>query len=171
MPAPGPLAVLAALVVAGSLLLLPAAATAQGMTAQGMTARDMTAQGTSAAPGDRYVAKALRATNTQRARHELRAFRTNRCLVRAARSQARAMAASGKIYHQELVPVLERCRMRTVGENVAVGYRSGRAVVRGWMASPGHRENILRREFRLIGIAAVRGDDGRWYSAQVFGGR
>ena len=123
------------------------------------------------ASGNRYAKKALRATNVQRRNQGLRPLKSQRCLVRAARNQARAMADSQTIYHQELSPVLSRCGMRMVGENVAMGYPTGRAVVRGWMGSPGHRENILRREYRQVGIAAAQGSDGRWYAAQVFGRR
>ncbi len=123
------------------------------------------------AAGNKYAKKALRATNVQRRNQGLRPLKSQRCLVRAARSQARAMASSQSIYHQDLSPVLSRCRMRMVGENVAMGYPTGRAVVRGWMGSPGHRENILRREYRQVGIAAAQGSDGRWYAAQVFGRR
>jgi uncharacterized protein YkwD len=57
-----------------------------------------------------------------------------------------------------------------VGENVAYGYPNGRSVVNdGWMRSPGHRANILNPDFRLMGIGARKGHDGRWYVAQVLG--
>jgi uncharacterized protein YkwD len=39
------------------------------------------------------------------------------------------------------------------------------------MKSEGHRRNILDRRFRLMAIAARKGDDDRWYVAQVFGRR
>ena len=42
---------------------------------------------------------------------------------------------------------------------------------RGWMPSPGHRANILRPQYRLMGIGAVRDEHGRWWSSQVFGRR
>jgi hypothetical protein len=56
-------------------------------------------------------------------------------------------------------------RYRIVGENLALGYRSGQATVAGWMGSPGHRENILQRGFNEVGIAVAesspsRGDRG-----------
>ncbi len=38
------------------------------------------------------------------------------------------------------------------------------------MHSDGHRANILNRGYRVMGIAARKGADGRWYVAQVFGG-
>jgi len=46
-----------------------------------------------------------------------------------------------------------------VGENIAMGQNSGRAVVNTWMNSPPHRENILREEFTTMGIGAY----GKYY--------
>lgn len=42
------------------------------------------------------------------------------------------------------------------GENVASGYTSASHVMKGWMASPGHKENILRERFTAIGIGVVK---------------
>jgi hypothetical protein len=41
------------------------------------------------------------------------------------------------------------------GENLAINYRSSRAVQNAWMNSPKHRENILDKRFEDIGIATV----------------
>lgn len=38
------------------------------------------------------------------------------------------------------------------GENIAEGYASPELVVKGWMNSKGHRENILNSEFTHIGV-------------------
>jgi uncharacterized protein YkwD len=42
------------------------------------------------------------------------------------------------------------------------------AIHRAWMASPGHRANILDPGFRLIGVSAVLGADLRLYATQAF---
>jgi uncharacterized protein YkwD len=42
------------------------------------------------------------------------------------------------------------------------------AIHRTWMASPGHRANILEPAFRLIGVSAVLGADLRFYATQAF---
>lgn len=39
--------------------------------------------------------------------------------------------------------------------------------VQGWMNSPGHRENVLRKEFRLIGVGVCY-RSGMYYSTQDF---
>ncbi len=40
-----------------------------------------------------------------------------------------------------------------VGENIAQGYRSPRAVHRGWLHSPGHHRNIVSPTWELMGVA------------------
>ena len=37
------------------------------------------------------------------------------------------------------------------------------------MNSEGHRANILKPDYRLMGIGARKGSDGLWYVSQVFG--
>ncbi|WP_232677554.1 CAP domain-containing protein [Nocardioides sp. R-C-SC26] len=126
----------------------------------------------SAAPSApaRYKTDVLKVTNRKRGAGDLRALRANQCLAKAAQRQAQAMADQRRMYHQDLGPVLSRCGMRMVGENVAYGYGSGKAVVDAWMRSPDHRANIMRGGFRLLGVGAVR-SRGTWWVAQVFGTR
>ncbi|MET9405245.1 CAP domain-containing protein [Streptomyces sp. NPDC002935] len=59
---------------------------------------------------------------------------------------------------------------RTIGENIACGQRSPAEVVRGWMNSPGHRANILKRDFTHIGIGLAGGGRAGTYWTQLFGG-
>jgi uncharacterized protein YkwD len=119
-----------------------------------------------------YESQAVKTTNRHRVRRDMRALRTNRCLSRFADRQASRMADRGRIYHQDLGPVLRRCDLRRVGENVAVGYPTGESVVTdGWMRSSGHRRNILTRKFGIVAVGAARDGAGRWYTAQVLGHR
>lgn len=124
-----------------------------------------------ASPADRYARTAVEATNVARADHDRARLHGQTCLQHKARAHARDMAAKQEMFHQDLGPVLQDCGMDAVGENVAVGYSTGRAVVRGWMGSEGHRANILSPTFRRVAVAAARSDDGTWYAAQVFGRR
>lgn len=59
------------------------------------------------------------------------------------------------------------------GENLAMGdFGSDADLVKGWMGSPGHRENILRPAFKEIGAAVRLGRmEGReqWLAVQIFG--
>jgi hypothetical protein len=43
------------------------------------------------------------------------------------------------------------------GENLAKGFRTSEGVVEAWMASPTHRDNILSKNYKDIGIAVVSG--------------
>jgi uncharacterized protein YkwD len=60
-----------------------------------------------------------------------------------------------------------------IGENLALGNFSSEAdLVQSWMDSPGHRANILGKNFTEIGIAAQPGTfEGRpaWLAVQSFG--
>ncbi len=60
-----------------------------------------------------------------------------------------------------------------LGENLAMGdFFSSKDVMEGWMNSPGHRANILNKNYTEIGISALQGNwEGRvvWYAVQEFG--
>lgn len=131
-----------------------------------------TAPADAATAKQKYSRSAQKATNVARGNHDRVKLKGNPCLRKYARTHARRMANTKGIWHQDLQVVLDGCDMSMVGENVAMGYPTGRAVVRqGWMKSPGHRRNILRARYRLGVVEAVKGDDGRWYAVQVFGRR
>ena len=120
----------------------------------------------------KYARQAFVATNAHRAHNGVKALRPSDCLRRMAVRQAKAMAQQEHMFHQDLGDVMRECKLSSAGENVAYGYRTGRSVVDdGWMSSEGHRANILNPSFRLMGIGARKGHDGRWYVAQVFGHR
>ncbi len=60
-----------------------------------------------------------------------------------------------------------------VGENLALGnFGTDAALIKGWMDSPGHRDNILREGYREIGVATRKGNfQGKmtWLAVQEFG--
>lgn len=60
-----------------------------------------------------------------------------------------------------------------LGENLALGNFGGdEKVVAAWMASPGHRANILNPRYSEIGVAAREGiyeGESTWIAVQVFG--
>jgi uncharacterized protein YkwD len=123
-----------------------------------------------ATPAQRkYANQAVKVTNNKRVQHDLVRLRKKDCVKRFATRQAKRMAAQRRMFHQNLSPILNRCNLSMVGENVAYGFPTGRAVVNAWMRSPGHRANILRARYRVIGIAARKGSNGYWYVSQVLG--
>ncbi len=121
-------------------------------------------------PQAKYQRQARKATNAQRTSRGISAVRRGDCVQRFAARQARKMAQQERMFHQDLAPVLAECGLVAAGENVAYGYPNGRSVVNdGWMSSPGHRLNILNPVYRVMGLGARKGHDGKWYVAQVFG--
>lgn len=56
------------------------------------------------------------------------------------------------------------------GENIAAGYSSGKKVYNGWYHSKGHRENMMNKEFRKVGIYCYKKPSSlyRYYWVQVF---
>jgi uncharacterized protein YkwD len=115
-------------------------------------------------------------TNAVREKNKLLALKPNHVLFRAARDHSANMAKQGKMEHNldgkspaDRLTALGY-RYQYMGENIAAGEGWMPAgVVAGWMDSQGHRENILKREFREIGIGIARGKDGTLYYTQVFG--
>ena len=59
------------------------------------------------------------------------------------------------------------------GENLILGnFSSEKEVVADWMASPGHRANILNNRYTEIGVAIVKGTykgEESWVGVQEFG--
>lgn len=53
-------------------------------------------------------------------------------------------------------------RWRAVAENVAAGQRTAEEVVAGWMASPGHCENIMNAHYSEMGIASAVNEKDRY---------
>lgn len=106
------------------------------------------------------VANAAAAINAVRASHGLAPLVADPLLARAAEAQAARMAARDDISHR--LGGSLRTRLRQVGypgyggENLSAGRASLGAVIEGWMASPGHRANLLNRRYREFGIAAAR---------------
>jgi uncharacterized protein YkwD len=58
-------------------------------------------------------------------------------------------------------------RWSTWGENVASGQSTPADVMSAWVASPGHRANILHAGVGHIGVAATTGSDGVVYWTMV----
>lgn len=93
----------------------------------------------------------------------------SRPLGAAAEAHTRDMARKRSLYH---TPDLFRTVRRfgydgnRVGENVAVGYPTAKAVFGGWKRSAGHDRNMLDGRFRAIGIAEQNG-----YWTTIFGDR
>lgn len=114
--------------------------------------------------------KLVRATlcllNKQRHAHHMKRLKLSKRLGHAARGHSAEMARAHYFSHDSRsgasfldrirrAGYLKRARRWSVGENIAWGtgrLSTPRSIVRAWMHSPGHRANILERNFRHIGI-------------------
>ena len=122
-----------------------------------------------------YEHRVLELVNAERAKFGLAPMGYNRQLDAASERHASHMAAVRTMAHSGIGDgdpgsrILAQGFDRSWGENVATGQLSPEQVVAEWMASPGHRRNILDPEFRQLGVAYTTAADGRSYWAQSFG--
>lgn len=110
--------------------------------------------------------------NAVRAAHQLRPLDVDHALVRAARDHSRTMLSRGIFAHGDFAGRLRAhgVRFPFLAENLAWGtgsYASARSIVRSWLASPGHRANLLHPRFRKIGIGAPIGTFSGYRGAAV----
>lgn len=54
------------------------------------------------------------------------------------------------------------------GENIAYGQKSPEEVMKGWMNSPGHRANIMNKNYTSIGVGYYENANGVKYWTQLF---
>ncbi|MGI5165290.1 CAP domain-containing protein [Spirillospora sp. CA-253888] len=114
-------------------------------------------------------------TNQERAKAGCGALRTDSRLTLAARRHSADMAEHKYLDHTSRNGDSPWKRMEDAGytggggaENIAQGYATPAAVVKGWMESPGHRANILNCKLRAIGVGMAKGSGGPWWT-QNFG--
>ncbi|MFJ7371312.1 S-layer homology domain-containing protein [Lysinibacillus sp. NPDC098008] len=54
------------------------------------------------------------------------------------------------------------------GENIARNFKSPELTVKAWMASPSHRDNILKEHYTNTGVAIAQDNKGNYYWVQMF---
>jgi uncharacterized protein YkwD len=109
-------------------------------------------------PGERAVVMLI---NSFRARNGEPALLVGPALSRAAQAHSTDMARRGYFDHGAFATRLRSFGVHApyVGENIAAGSRplTPSTIVRMWIQSPPHRENLLDRSFRRIGVGAAGG--------------
>ena len=114
----------------------------------------------------------IRLTNEERIKYGLKPLTRDWELCRVARYKSDDMRENNYFSHQSPTYGTPFNMMknfgisyRTAGENIAMGYRTPKAVVEGWMNSQGHRANILNKSYTRIGVGF---SSGGYYWTQMF---
>ncbi len=122
----------------------------------------------------------LRLVNDERRRAGETPLRTSERLTLASRGHSYDMALRRYLGHDGPAGDTPQERVRSAGiDSVKLGenvyQESGeelhdlaRRAVRQWMASPGHRANILSPDFNATGVGVARAADGTTYVTQDF---
>ena len=103
-------------------------------------------------------------TNTERQGATELPLKENALLDQAAQAKAEDMATKGYFAHvapDGTVPwawiTQAGYGYQSAGENLAVHFTDSKDVVNAWMASPSHRDNILRARYTYIGVGVADG--------------
>jgi len=121
--------------------------------------------------------KLLELTNLERKKKDLSPLAPSPLLFKIARAHSENMAKQAKMDH-ELDGKNPFDRLKDggykylkAGENVGAGDAEIPIadLMKAWMDSPMHRENILRPDFTEVGFGAVKDKKGDVYYTQLFG--
>lgn len=123
---------------------------------------------------DAYEREVVRLVNQERTARGLKELKMNWELSRVARYKSQDMRDRGYFSHTSPTygspfTMIRNFGIsyRTAGENIAKGYATPQAVVRGWMNSDGHRANILNASFTEIGVGYVA--SGHYWTQMFIG--
>lgn len=118
------------------------------------------------------AARVIELTNSERARAGCAPLRVDGGLAAASQRFAADMVARNYFSHTGMPPTPTTPATRAqaagvsatgVGENIAGNYPSADAVVRAWMGSSGHRDNIVKCAYTRTGVGyEARHGIGRW---------
>jgi len=118
------------------------------------------------------VQAVLGLVNDARADYDVASLAVHPALAYAARVRSITMATAQKLSHTGWLETIYAAGYPggLLGENIAYGYGSPSSVMSAWLASAGHRANILRPAYRYIGIGCVIDSKGRRWWTQDFAG-
>lgn len=113
-------------------------------------------------------------TNAERQKAGLAPLQTDSKLMNSARQKSTDMATNKYFSHTSPTYGSPFDQMKANGvsyksaaENIAMGQRTAQEVVKGWMDSPGHRQNILTPGYTHIGIGYDA--NGHYWTQQFIG--
>lgn len=135
---------------------------------------------TNVKPGTLTISGVIKETNVQRELVNLNDLKESEILNRSAKLKLDDMFKQQYFEHispdgkgpSDLAKAVNY-EFVIVGENLALGnFKNDKDLLAGWMASPGHKENILRNGYEEIGVAVGQGmfeGEMTWLAVQEFG--
>ena len=117
---------------------------------------------------DTYEQKVQQLINKRRAHHGLSKLSLEACTDGTAERWAQTLAESHEFYHQSMGDIIERCGAFYAGETLGKGAISPNRLVRMWMNSPPHRQVLLSKHAKRIGVGAYVDSTGAWVTAANF---
>lgn len=127
-------------------------------------------------PATTPALEVLRLTNVERAKAGCAALSWNAKLASAAQAHSTDMRDHNYFAHNSLDGRTPFDRIKAAGytyhlaaENIAAGQPTAAAVVQAWMASSGHRANILNCGLKDLGVGYAAGGSYGSYWTQDFG--
>lgn len=137
----------------------------------GLTATSSPAQAASSAvmqmSADTYESKVQYHVNQVRDARGLPKLRLESCTDGTAERWAKYLATSGEFFHQSMMTIINTCDAYYAGETLGRGAISPKTLVSMWMNSPAHKDVLLSRHARRIGVGAYV-SDGQWVTAANF---
>lgn len=144
-------------------------------TSNGKTATcKVTVKKSTAEFDEAYENEVIRLINVERTKNGLSALAKDSNAVKIAHIRAKELVTSfshvrpdGRRFYSVADDM--GVDFRAAGENIAYGYDTPALVVRGWMNSEGHRQNILSTSFKKIGVGCYTYDDTIYWEQVLLG--
>jgi uncharacterized YkwD family protein len=111
-----------------------------------------------------FAAEVVKLVNNERSQQGLKPLTSNAKLTEVALAKAKDMSTNNYFSHTSPTygsPFDMMTKFGVTytyaGENIAMGQQTPQEVMKSWMNSQGHRENILKPEYTQIGVAYYNG--------------
>lgn len=119
---------------------------------------------------DEYREQLIAATNAARQANGRAPVKADPALNAVATAWSQTQARENRMYHNPNVRDEIPAGASRWSENVLQNYRNATPtqLVDQWMASPGHRINLLRSDHTVMGMGVAVAPDRKLYATQVF---
>ncbi|AET61310.1 CAP domain-containing protein [Paenibacillus terrae] len=111
-----------------------------------------------------FAAEVVKLVNNERSKNGLKPLTSDAKLTEVALAKAKDMSTNNYFDHTSPTYGSPFDMMKKfgvtytyAGENIAMGQQTPQEVMKAWMNSQGHRENILKAEYTQIGVAYYNG--------------